>query len=158
MNLSTRRRVEFGVGVPGAGHFSRRILEACGHSAAARAGTVVDGQNQEIDATKSRRDHRGWSPHMAASRNKQAEPNQTPNGNFVISGEIGTNAMHPPGKRSMNINNWLYRVETHGPASAAWTSTIGLSTKQSQIETRGQEQRLHPTIGLFTAADRSNRR
>ena len=25
--------------------------------------------------------------------------------NFVTSGEIGTNAMHPPGERSMNISN-----------------------------------------------------
>ena len=64
INLTTRRRVECGVDVPGAGHFSRQILEASGHSAAARAGTVVDGQYQEIGATQPRRDHRGWSPHM----------------------------------------------------------------------------------------------
>jgi hypothetical protein len=48
--------------------------------------------------------HRGWSTHIATSRNKPAKPNQAPNGIFITSGEIGTNAMHPPGKRSININ------------------------------------------------------
>ena len=50
-NLPTRRRVECGAGVPGAGHFSRRGLQATEHSASIRADTVPDGQNQQI-ATK----------------------------------------------------------------------------------------------------------
>ncbi|MFY8052331.1 MAG: hypothetical protein ACOVP2_06925 [Armatimonadaceae bacterium] len=54
---------------------------------------------------KTRRDHRGWSTHKATSRGKPAKPNPAPNGIFVTSGEIGTNAMHPPGKRSIDINN-----------------------------------------------------
>ena len=43
---------------------------------------------------------------MTRSRNKPAKPNQAPNAIFITSGEIGTNAMHPPGKRRMDINNW----------------------------------------------------
>ncbi len=46
--LSTRRRVECGAGVPGAGHFSRRGLQASNHSASIRAGTVHDGHIQQI--------------------------------------------------------------------------------------------------------------
>jgi hypothetical protein len=103
-NLPTRRRVECGADVPGAGHFSRRGLQATDHSASIRAGTVVDGQNQQIATNPPRRDHRGWSPHMAASRNKPAKPNPVPNRIFVTPGEIGTWAMHPPGKRSIDIN------------------------------------------------------
>jgi hypothetical protein len=45
-----------------------------------------------------------WSPHMAASPNKPAKPNPESNRNFIPSGEIGTHAMHPPGKRSIDIN------------------------------------------------------
>jgi hypothetical protein len=41
---------------------------------------------------------------MDASRDKPAKPNPVPNGSFITSGEIGTNAMHPPGKRSIGIN------------------------------------------------------
>ena len=44
------------------------------------------------------------------------EPNQGPNANFVTSGEIGTNAMHPPGKRSIGINKSHCRTDTHGRA------------------------------------------
>jgi hypothetical protein len=99
LHLTTRRRVECGADVPGAGHFSRRGLQASGHSASGRAGTVIDGQNQQIVTQYPRRDHRGWSPHMAASRNKPAKPNPASNRNFIPSGEIGTHAMHPPGKR-----------------------------------------------------------
>ena len=47
-NIPTRRRVECGADVPGAGHFSCRGLQATEHSASGRAGTVVDGQNQQI--------------------------------------------------------------------------------------------------------------
>jgi hypothetical protein len=47
-NQPTRRRVECGAGVPGAGHFSRRGVQARDHSASVRAGTVLDGQNQQI--------------------------------------------------------------------------------------------------------------
>jgi len=90
--------------VPGAGHFSRRELQARNHSASVRAGTVLDGQNQQIATKPPRRDHRGWSPHMAASRNKPAKPNPASNRNFIPSGEIGAHAMHPPGKRSIDIN------------------------------------------------------
>ena len=61
---------------------------------------------------KTRRDHRGWSTHTAASRGKSAKPNPAPNGIFVTSGEIGTNAMHPPGKRSIDINNGQRRHNT----------------------------------------------
>ncbi len=43
---------------------------------------------------------------MAASRDRPAKPNRVQNGIFVTSGEIGTSAMHPPGKRSICINNW----------------------------------------------------
>jgi hypothetical protein len=42
---------------------------------------------------------------MTASRDKPAKPNPAPNGSFITSGEIGTNAMHPPGERSMDISN-----------------------------------------------------
>jgi hypothetical protein len=41
---------------------------------------------------------------MAASRNKPAKPNPASNRNFIPSGEIGTHAMHPPGKRSIDID------------------------------------------------------
>jgi hypothetical protein len=41
---------------------------------------------------------------MTASRDTPAKPNHRQNGMFITSGEIGTNAMHPPGKRSMDIN------------------------------------------------------
>ena len=43
---------------------------------------------------------------MTASRNTPAKPNRATNGIFITSGEIGTNAMHLPGKRSIDINNW----------------------------------------------------
>ena len=58
----------------------------------------------------TRRDHRGWSTHRTALRDKPAKPNQALNGNFVTSGEIGANAMHPPGKRSVYINNSHFRI------------------------------------------------
>ena len=48
INVPTRRRVECGADVSGAGHFSRRGLQATDHSAVTRAGTVHDGQNQQI--------------------------------------------------------------------------------------------------------------
>jgi hypothetical protein len=79
-------------------------LQASGHSAVARAGTVHDGHYQQIDAKQPHRDHRGWSPHMDASRDKPAKPNHPAIRSFVTSGEIGTNAMHPPAKRSIGIN------------------------------------------------------
>ena len=41
---------------------------------------------------------------MDASRDKPAKPNRAQNGNFVTSGEIGTNTMHLPGKRSIGVN------------------------------------------------------
>ena len=114
INLTARRRVECGVDVPGAGHFSRREWSTSGHSAAVRAGTVIDGHNQQIDDKQPHRDHRGWSPHMTASRDKPAKPNQAPNGSFITSGEIGTNAMHPPGERSIGINKSHFRTDTRG--------------------------------------------
>ena len=43
---------------------------------------------------------------MTASRDTPAKPNRATNGIFITSGEIGTNAMHPPGKRSIGINKW----------------------------------------------------
>ncbi len=92
--------------MPGAGPFSHRWLQATNQSAAARAGTVADGQDQEINATRPHLDHRGWSTHTVALRDKTAKPNQAPSGIFVTSGEIGTNAMHPPGKRSIGINKF----------------------------------------------------
>ena len=99
LHVTTRRRVECGADVPGAGHFSRRGLQASRHSASGRAGTVIDGQKQQIVTQYPRRDHRGWSPHKTASRNEQAKPNRAANRIFITSGEIGTHAMHPPGKR-----------------------------------------------------------
>jgi hypothetical protein len=93
--------VECGAGVPGAGHFRRRGLQARDHSASGRAGTVVDGQIEQLVTKQTHRDHRGWSTHMAASRDKTAKPKHPANRNFVTSGEIGTNAMHPPGKRTL---------------------------------------------------------
>ena len=36
------------------------------------------------------------------------------NGIFVTSGEIGTNAMHPPGKSIIHINKCQNRIETRG--------------------------------------------
>ena len=45
---------------------------------------------------------------MTRWRNKSAKPNRAPIRIFVASGEIGTNAMHPPGKRSIGINSWQY--------------------------------------------------
>ena len=47
LHVAARGRVEGGAGVPGAGHFSRRGVQASGHSAAVRAGTVTDGQKQQ---------------------------------------------------------------------------------------------------------------
>ena len=47
LHLTTRRRVECGAGVPGAGHFSLRGLQASEHSAFVRAGTVHDGHDQK---------------------------------------------------------------------------------------------------------------
>ena len=111
LHLTTRRRVECGADVPGAGHFSRRGLQASRHSASGRAGTVIDGHNQQIVTQYPRRDHRGWSPHKTALRNEQAKPNRAANRIFITSGEIGTHAMHPPGKRSMDISNC---VDTRG--------------------------------------------
>ena len=49
-----------------------------------------------------------------------SKPSQVPNGIFITSGEIGTNAMYPPGKRSIDINNWQnkwqFQTVTRGPA------------------------------------------
>jgi hypothetical protein len=70
------------------------------------AGTVYDGQYQQIVTKQARGDHRGWSPHKTTSRDKPAKPNHPAIRSFVTSGEIGTNAMHPPGKRSIGINKW----------------------------------------------------
>ena len=112
LRLTPRRRVECGAHVPGAGHFSRRGLQASRHSASGRAGTVIDGQKQQIVTQYPRRDHRGWSPHKTASRNEQAKPNRAPNVIFITSGEIGTHAMHPPGKRSIDINKCQNHTET----------------------------------------------
>ena len=111
-SVATRRRVECGADVPGAGHFSYRGLEVTDHSASGRAGTVVDGHNQQIVTQYPRRDHRRWSPHMEASRNEQAQPNPSHNGIRVSSGEIGTHAIHPPGKRSIDINKSHFHTET----------------------------------------------
>ena len=36
------------------------------------------------------------------------------NGIFETPGEIGTHAMHPPGKRSIDINKWQNRIESTG--------------------------------------------
>jgi hypothetical protein len=36
------------------------------------------------------------------------------NGIFVTSGEIGTNAMHPPRQRNIDINKWQNRTESTG--------------------------------------------
>jgi hypothetical protein len=102
------------VGGPLAGHFSYRGLEVTDHSASSRAGTVVDGHNQQIVTQYPRRDHRRWSPHMEASRNEQAKPNPSHNGIRVSSGEIGTHAIHPPGKRSIDINKSHFHTETRG--------------------------------------------
>ena len=63
---------------------------------------------------KTRRDHRGWSTHITTSRGKRAKPNPAPNGIFVTSGEIGTHAMHPPGKRINNNKVQPIRNETRG--------------------------------------------
>jgi hypothetical protein len=41
---------------------------------------------------------------MAASRNKPAKPNPVPNRIFVTPGETGAHAIHPPGKRSIDID------------------------------------------------------
>ena len=48
LHATTRRRVECGAGVPGAGDFSQRGLKASTHSAFIRAGTVHDGQKHQI--------------------------------------------------------------------------------------------------------------
>ena len=69
-------------------------------------------------------DHRGWSPHIAASRDKPAKPKYPPNGIFITSGEIGTNAMHPPGKRIRSDS---------------------MSQRQGTSETRGRTRRSAPT-------------
>ena len=111
-SVATRCAVECGADVPGAGHFSHRGLEVTDHSASGRAGTVVDGHNQQIVTQYPRRDHRRWSPHMEASRNEQAKPNPSHNGIRVSSGEIGTHAIHPPGKRSIDINKSHFHTET----------------------------------------------
>jgi len=37
-------------------------------------------------------------------RDKQTQPTPSPNGISVTSGEIGAHAMHPPGKRRIDIN------------------------------------------------------
>ena len=62
----------------------------------------------------TRRDHRGWSTHTAASRDRPAKPNREPNGIFIPSGEIGTHAMHPPGERITNINVQPFGIDTRG--------------------------------------------
>ncbi len=63
---------------------------------------------------KTRRDHRGWSTHTVASRDKPAKPNRPRNGIFVTSGEIGTNAIHPPGERIIDVNKQQNRINTRG--------------------------------------------
>ena len=107
--------------MPGAGHFSRRGLEVTDHSASGRAGTVIDGHNQQIVTQYPRRDHRGWAPHKTALRNEQAKPNRAANRIFITSGEIGTHAMHPPGKRSIDINKSHFHTDSRGrtPRSAS---------------------------------------
>ena len=112
--MTARCRVECRAGAPGAGHFSRRGLQAREHSASIRAGTVADGQNQQVGTKLPHRDHRGWSPHTVALCDNAAKPNQGQDGNFVTSGEIGTNVMHPPGERSIGINKCRFRRETRG--------------------------------------------
>jgi hypothetical protein len=50
------------------------------------------------------------------------EPNQVPNGISITSGEIGTHAMHLPGERSIDINNWQKQkaiLNRHARAGAA---------------------------------------
>ena len=49
---------------------------------------------------------------MDASRDRKAKPNPAPNGIFITSGELGTNAMHPPGKRNISINK-LQKVKAN---------------------------------------------
>ena len=114
LHLTTRRRVECGAGVPGAGHFSRRgsaskwTFGVCQGGYRPRWSKATD--RQEI----IRRDHRGWSTHRTASHDRPAKPNRAPNGIFVTSGEIGTNAMHPPGKFIIDINKQQNRIDTRG--------------------------------------------
>jgi hypothetical protein len=129
--------------VPGAGHFSRRGLQARDHSASGRAGTIVDGQIKQIVTKQTRRDHRGWSTHMAASRDKPAKQKHPAIGSFITSGELGTNAMHPPGKRSICIKRWQNRIDRRGrtPRSAP-TRRICFNERHHKNRTK------HKTVGL----------
>ena len=67
---------------------------------------------------------------MTRSRNKPAKPNPAPNGSFITSGEIGTNAMHTPGKRSIDINTWqkqkviLNRYTRTGAAASPYAEDL----------------------------------
>ena len=138
--LPARRRVECGAGVPGAGHFSRRGWQASGQSAATRAGTVHDGQSQQIVTKQPSHDHCGWSPQMAASRDKAAKPKDPANRIFVTSGEIGTNGMHPPGKHSIGINKWQNRIDTRGRTQrSAPTQRICFNERHHKSRTKTKQ-------------------
>ena len=86
----------------------------------------------------TRRDHRGWSTHTAASRDKPAKPNQAHTGICATSGEIGTNAMHPPGKRSIDINKSHFHADTHGRTRRSAPTRSLCRKPHIQDETDGQ--------------------
>ncbi len=90
--------------MPGAGHFSRPEVVSQGSFGGCQGGYRPRWSSQTNRHQKARRDHRGWSPHIATTRNKPAKPKHPVIRIFVTSGEIGTNAMHPPGKRSIDID------------------------------------------------------
>ena len=108
-SVTSRCAVECGAGGPQAGQISYRGLQASSHSAADRAGTVLDGQFKQIVTKQARRDHRGWSTHLASRRCHLAQPNQPHNRSFVTPGGIGTHAMHLPSERAIR----KYRVRLH---------------------------------------------
>jgi hypothetical protein len=67
---------------------------------------------------------------MAISRDKPAKPKHPAIGSFITSGELGTIAMHLPGKRSIGITKWqnhkalLNRNAREGAAALPYTEDL----------------------------------
>ena len=101
---STNKRPNATAGGLGSGCAGSRTFQPTGGASQESFGVCQGGHrprwSKPADRQKTtHRDHRGWSTHKKASRNKPAKPKPVPNRIFVTSGEIGAHAMHPPGKR-----------------------------------------------------------
>ena len=73
-------------------------------------------RNIHINKCQDRIDTRGRTRRSAPTRRicPMVRDSKFGNGIFETPGEIGTHAMHPPGKRIIHINKWQNRFETRG--------------------------------------------